>query len=272
MGENMSQAHSHIELLMQLGLTLNEARVYVTLSEMGKATAKALSKNSGVTREFIYQILPKLHKKGIAEVAITSPKTFRAVPLKNAYAVLMQQKEKENKELQNKIEDACKRCPDVSAPNPDDPQIVMIPTGKATYSKIAQEYKDAHQSIEITIPLPKFLDLGKFFDDISKVLLRRNIKLRILVEKQEQTDETQYQKTASQAEVKFTNTSTPPNHSQVEMMLFDKKRLMLSTSAETNLDKMMWLYASNPFIVKLAANYFETKWIISKPARIIQST
>ena len=99
----MSQAVNHVELLMHLGLTLNEAKVYITLSEMETATARALSRNSGVTREFIYQILPKLYGKGIVEVAITTPKTFKAVPLKEAYEILMNHREKENKELQQKI-------------------------------------------------------------------------------------------------------------------------------------------------------------------------
>ncbi|MCW4005835.1 MAG: hypothetical protein NWF04_04470 [Candidatus Bathyarchaeota archaeon] len=268
----MSQAPDHIELLMQLGLTLNEARVYLTLSEMGKATAKALSRNSGVTREFIYQILPKLYKKGIAEVVITSPKTFRAIPLKKAYAVLMQQKEQENSELQQKIEDACKRCPDVSSQNPDEPQIFMIPTGKAMYSRISQEYKDVHQSIDLTIPLKKFLDLTKFFYNISKVMTRREVKLRILVEKQEQDNVEKYEDVTPMAEIKFINTTTPTNPTPIEMMLFDKKRLMFSTSAENSIDKMTWLYANNPFIIKLASNYFKTKWALAAPAKIMQAT
>lgn len=253
----MSQAVNHVELLMQLGLTLNEAKVYITLSEM--ATARALSRNSGVTREFIYQILPKLYGKGIVEVAITTPKTFKAVPLKEAYEILMNHREKENKELQQKIKEVCRKRLEINTQGIEEPQIIMISPGKAIHSRIAQEYEEAQKSVEITIPLKKFLNLVKFFEDISKAMAKKKVKMRIIVEKQTQEKIEKYEALKPLLELKFVNISDIRGLPLVEMMIFDEQRLMLSTSTKEQLDKMTWLYTNNPFIVKLATNYFETR-------------
>jgi sugar-specific transcriptional regulator TrmB len=52
-----------IEMLTQLGLTLNEAKVFFAILRNGTATAKAASKSSGVAREVVYRIIPQLQKK-----------------------------------------------------------------------------------------------------------------------------------------------------------------------------------------------------------------
>jgi len=152
----LSQSFDNTELLIRLGLTLSEAKVFVTLSELGMATAKTISKISDVPREFTYRILPELHNKGLIEEIVASPKMFRAIPIKNAYQNLLRDKEKENLELQTKIETACKIIPRIGLQNFEDPQIIMVPSGEATRIRIEREHKNAQNSIDTIVPWKKF--------------------------------------------------------------------------------------------------------------------
>jgi len=95
-----------IELLTNLGLTFNEARVFFALSRNGISTAKALTISSGVAREVVYQVMPKLQEKGLIEKIMTSPVAFNAIPIDEAYSILLQRKEEEYTKLGKKSKNA----------------------------------------------------------------------------------------------------------------------------------------------------------------------
>jgi len=68
-----------IDTLIELGLTLNQARIYVALLHSEKpVTAKEISKITDITRQDVYRILPNLQKTGLLEKTITAPAMFKA--------------------------------------------------------------------------------------------------------------------------------------------------------------------------------------------------
>lgn len=46
----------------------------------------------------------------------------------------------------------------------------------------------------------------------------------------------------------------------VEMMMFDRKTLFVSTTEESNINKMVWLRTNNPLMLEMANGYFEAMW------------
>lgn len=97
------------DVLIRLGLTLNEARVLMALYASENLTAKSVAKSSGVAREIVYQIIPKLQKKGLVDELLTTPKTFQAIPLENVIEVLLQQRKQEDKDLFAKAKEMAKK-------------------------------------------------------------------------------------------------------------------------------------------------------------------
>jgi sugar-specific transcriptional regulator TrmB len=55
-----------LELLQELGLSTDEAEVYVHLAKKGSHTIKALTENLGMTQSSVVTALKKLEKKQIA--------------------------------------------------------------------------------------------------------------------------------------------------------------------------------------------------------------
>ncbi len=84
------------ETLTELGLTLNQARIYVALlSSERLLTVKEISKITNITRQDVYRIMPSLQNNGLVEKTITAPTMFKATPLKLGLSILV-----ENRKLQ----------------------------------------------------------------------------------------------------------------------------------------------------------------------------
>ncbi len=58
---------SLIERVKEIGLTDKEARVYLSILELGEATAAEISKRSEIQRTTSYNIIPILQKKGLID-------------------------------------------------------------------------------------------------------------------------------------------------------------------------------------------------------------
>ncbi|PIN79600.1 hypothetical protein COV16_03365, partial [Candidatus Woesearchaeota archaeon CG10_big_fil_rev_8_21_14_0_10_34_8] len=54
------------ETLMQIGLSLNEARVYESMLQLGEANVQTIAIKSKVHRRNVYDSLNKLIEKGLA--------------------------------------------------------------------------------------------------------------------------------------------------------------------------------------------------------------
>ena len=82
-------------------LTKNQSIILATLiQENSYLTAKEISKFSNLARETIYKVLLDLKEKGFVQKAITKPKKYCAIPLKNVLQLLHEQKDKQIHELE----------------------------------------------------------------------------------------------------------------------------------------------------------------------------
>jgi len=90
---------TEIETLTKLGLTLNQARVYLALATQNQLSAREISKNAGITRQKVYRIIPQLLNKGLAIKQLTHPATYKATLPKNALHTLLEQRKRENNQL-----------------------------------------------------------------------------------------------------------------------------------------------------------------------------
>jgi sugar-specific transcriptional regulator TrmB len=262
-----SEASEDIEILTSLGLKLSEAKIFYLLSNSEASTAGTISQKSGIAREFVYQILPKLVKKGLVEDIIAAPKKFKAVPMKNAYTILLRRKEDENRKLFAKALKAVERHKNKKppqAPENADTQTSLIPATEAPDMRIAQEYRNVQKTVDLTFPMGKFLQWTQYYAEPSlKEVTQKNVKMRIITQQsllrilttQPRLFTRRLKSKLEQVDFRYV-----PNPFSVEMMIFDKETLFVSTTNETNINKMIWLRTNNPLILEMANGYFEAMW------------
>ncbi|MCK4445106.1 MAG: TrmB family transcriptional regulator, partial [Thermoplasmata archaeon] len=67
--------------MKELGLTDYQARVYLTLLDLGQSKASQIPTISRVPRTRIYSTMNQLHEKGLVEIIPESPIKYKPVPL-----------------------------------------------------------------------------------------------------------------------------------------------------------------------------------------------
>jgi sugar-specific transcriptional regulator TrmB len=88
-----------MQLLLKIGLTSCQAKIYLANLQSGPSTAKVISSISKIAREDVYRALPSLQEKGLITKWICFPELFEALPFKEGVSVLLRIKKEELSEL-----------------------------------------------------------------------------------------------------------------------------------------------------------------------------
>ena len=97
--KDISSHEQSVELLQQLGLKEYEAKSFVALSRLPKATAKDISDVSDVPRTRVYDAIRVLEAKGLVEIQHSNPQQYRAVKIDEAAATLREEFESRTEKL-----------------------------------------------------------------------------------------------------------------------------------------------------------------------------
>lgn len=84
---------------MKLGLAKNEAKVYLALLKLGKATVVEIARRSKVHRVNVYDILERLKEKGLISSIIQAQKKVYEAANPEQLSTLLQQKEEALKQI-----------------------------------------------------------------------------------------------------------------------------------------------------------------------------
>jgi sugar-specific transcriptional regulator TrmB len=82
------------------GLTVNQAKAYLMIVKAGSTPVSKIAESTGLHRQDIYKILPKLEKKGLIIKTLGTPTIIKAIPVKKALRNLFSL---EKKELSSRI-------------------------------------------------------------------------------------------------------------------------------------------------------------------------
>lgn len=162
-------------ILEQVGLTGNEAKIYLALLELGSALAGELTKKSGVNRTNVYDALDRLIEKGMVSYVIkANRKYFEATPL-NRIIKYLDEKEnelKQKKKLVNSI------IPELELKRKlgKEPQEATIYKGKKGLKSIAEDVLNIRKEILIFGAEGKFVEL---FTHYAEQWHMRRAKLKI---------------------------------------------------------------------------------------------
>ncbi|MCX6741659.1 MAG: helix-turn-helix domain-containing protein [Candidatus Pacearchaeota archaeon] len=100
-----------LKILEKLGLTENQAKVYLALLRLGSVTAGIIIKETGLHRAYVYEILEKLMDKGLVSHVIQAQrKYFEAANPKKFLEMISEEKQN----IQEKEQEIKKNPPSVN--------------------------------------------------------------------------------------------------------------------------------------------------------------
>ena len=258
----MASQDEGVQTLTRLGLTLCQAKVYLALVRSGKSTARTISNVSKVPREHVYRVTSKLQELGLVEKAIAVPAMYIAIPMKRAFSILMERRIKETCDLQAKTREVIKNFGSTNAETifrEEEHQFILIPSKGRIIQRRKMQHANVQTSVDGIFPLKECANALHQFADIIKETLKRGVKIRVITEKPE--DKNSFPENI-QDFMKNPNFKLRCilKHPSVLLTVYDKKEVIITTSATAGLIESNSLWSNNPSLLILANNHFEAMW------------
>ncbi|MEJ5327569.1 MAG: TrmB family transcriptional regulator [Candidatus Bathyarchaeia archaeon] len=258
----MAREISRDKFLRDLGLTVNQAKVYLALLDQGPAKVRAITKTAKISRPNVYVILERLQQLGIIEELVTKPISYRAVPLKDAVALLMEartleyEKAKAAVEIMHTLAQSKQEKPTKEL----EAEFILIPAGKTVINKIAAAINAADESIDFVVSWRRLVQgVTAVFAESLEEAARKKVKIRAIVErplKSEFNNKVFFiiqQKTS--CSIRFL-----PRPPSAVFGLYDKKEVFIITMPDADLRSSPALWSNNKPLITLVSEYFETLW------------
>ena len=255
---------SSILTITRLGLSANQATVYVTLATSGTASAQLISQNTNIDRSDVYKILKKLETFGLVERIISKPLKFRAISIRNAVSILLERKVKQTSELSSLAKTFIRNLPkfDLQEMPQEDYQFILVPA-KTLNIRRKNAIENAQKNIDIAIPwntLKKLL--FNLEEPLAKALLR-GVKIRIITEKNKNiskaTDILGKLNLLGSLEVKYAYFPL-----EIRLAIFDRERVELETYGASSQTDPPTLFSNDPHCLSITTHYFNSLWLKAK--------
>lgn len=261
----MSFQDEEIQTMIRLGLTFCQAKVYLALARSGISTAKTISKVASVARPEVYRIMPELQKLGLAEKTITAPIKFKATPIREGIPILLDRKVKEAFELRKAARALVKNFKnnDVKTRIQEEyGQFVLIPENERVARIRRKLIETAQTSIDVVTLWKRHAHALLALEELLQKALKRGVHVRSITEKLEDEEQLAQKNEIAKAFNKYPSFQIKHVNAPIKSIVavFDKKEVLVFTSAALGLDEASALWSTNPHLVALAENYFEYLW------------
>ena len=254
---------SEIQILINLGLTLKQAKVYLALLKTGPLKTSEISKISKTDRADAYRTLSTLQQLGLVEKIITTPLMYRATPINEAATRLLESKtewyEKLRAETQILLEQV-KTEKQNSAIQLEASDFVLIPEGKNVIGRIRTAIEQAQDSIDLVLSWKRFSQgFAHAFAESLEVAWAKNVKVRFIVENPAQ-NKTVMELIQCCRGKPFCQARFIRRHPETVFGLYDEKQVFVIVFPKKDLPGSPALWSNNSGLIALAKGYFEMLW------------
>jgi sugar-specific transcriptional regulator TrmB len=260
------QSGDNISLLMDLGLTSVQAKVYCSLVEVGRSTITQIAHSSKVARADVYRTMTALQDLSLVEKMIDNPIEFEALPLQDGLSLLLQRKNKENKKLQARAAKLLNVNENKSAKimlQTLKTQFILIPAKEAAFRRNRKAIEETKESIDVISSWKKTNQALFAWSQEIKEATKRGVKLRIIQEKPDADRLPAFSRlfeNTPKIEIRYIPECSP------DLTLWDKKEVFLTILPNAKLDQSPMLWSNHSSLVLIMQDYFESKWATAKAA------
>ncbi len=241
------------DILKQFGLSDNEAKVYLALLELGKATILEIARKSQVKRTTIYALIGELKEKGLATETKKGVKTYF---LAESPDNLLAFSEKRHKMLEQALPEL-KSIYNVGGEKPK----VRFYEGKDGYSTVYKNIlKDEPKELLVIASYENWLKHidWEFEEEWTKERIAMGIKLRWLDFKTKKVEERAKEGKEGSREIRFLPKDFPFTSN---MFIYEGKIIIMSGRAK----EFMAVVVENSEFSQMFKQLFEMLWGNQKP-------
>jgi sugar-specific transcriptional regulator TrmB len=249
------------DLLLGLGLTLNQAKVYLAVIKLEKTTVGQVAYFSKVRREDVYRILPSLEKMGLIERLLGKPTEIRATRISDALSLLVAEEKGKYDERLVGMRGIVQKLSlkDWKQQLPKEESIyILIAEKKSIFAKTADLISNSKKEVALIADKGRIMPVLFQFSNEYILAIKNSAVIRLLFEG-EKPDATLKEKVtkligADSVQVKFHR--EPLNH----FLMSDDKEALITTSKESGLGESPSLWTNNSNLIGVLRTSFESDW------------
>ena len=258
------------DLLMGLGLTPNQAKVYQTILNLGNAAVGQIAKSTSVRREDVYKVLPALEKMGLVEKLLGKPAMIRATPVAGALtSLILDEKVKSDERIASmkaKFQVLSKaKWVQPIAVGEEESLYALIPEGKAVVAKLTSLIASSKNDVFWIDTLKEISHVTSLLVAENKKTFHNGVEVRVIIEdfKPDESRTKKVQRTINIESIRF--------HHQLlnRFAVFDGREAMISTNRKSNSEGTSALWTTDTNLIGVLRGYFETAWSESEELRQI---
>jgi sugar-specific transcriptional regulator TrmB len=257
-----------IKALTGLGLTFLQAKVYLTLVKTGNSTIKMVAEQTGIARQEAQRVTAELQKIGLVEKTLVKPTEFGPIHIKEAIMFLLERREKISLKIKERANMLLLNSANYQNRSPTEgsgTQFVIISGKEAIIRKSKRILNRTKKSCEIINGLWKNVGYaGSLFEKENIIMLKRNVKIRIVAEElpDPQVAQEIYKHCTANSNFQIRFISPTPS---VMLGIYDRKELLVSTSPERLIGDSPMLWTNCSAIILAVQTYFDKLWETSAP-------
>jgi sugar-specific transcriptional regulator TrmB len=259
-----------VQVLIDLGLTYMQAKVYIALLHLKNATARNIQKLSKLARQDVYPVLSDLREKGLVEKIIAKPAKFRPVPPDKAISILIQKRNETNRQLEqiaaqefSNFEEECVEASPLDGVS----KFVMLSKSETNpmrhIDKLGKAVDNAEKTVMCSTILPLFIKVKSMDEQVWKKAVKRGVKFKFIIgRKPNEKSELNLDpvlKNSENFEIRWTPTVIPSC-----VLLVDEREAFCRMGRDVDCPV---LWSAAPSFVALIKDYFENTWKLLEYSR-----
>ena len=249
------------DLLLSLGLSLNQARVYLAILKLEKTTVGQVAKFSKVRREDVYRLLPSLEKMGLIERLMGKPTEVRAMPISDALSLLVTEEKNKSDERLTGMKSSVQRLSlkDWKQPLSGDASIyILIAEKKAILGKTSELFANSKKEVALIADKERIIPILAQFSDEYTQAIKKGAHIRLIFEGESPDNslKEKVKKIIGSASVHVKFHREPLNH----FIMSDDKEAMITGSKESGLGESPSLWTNNNNLIGVLRTGFESDW------------
>lgn len=259
-----------VQTLVNLGLTVLQAKVYVALAKLGASTGRTTAKEAKVASQDVYRVLIELQEKGLVEKIIARPNKYRPIPLQDGFSVLLKHKAYEYKEIEKKTAEILDRFRTNHQENTTakECEFAMITTKDACLRRLNKAAAiTTKKSVDVIDSWDSFkYSIVVYAEQIIKGA-KKNVRFRFITDKPKdgETVPKIFQTWKKNGYVQLRHIPTqPPTSIRIE----DREQVTICIMTTGHAVEAPSLFSDNPCLVAILQDYFERVWSEATEANI----
>ncbi|MCW4054135.1 MAG: hypothetical protein NWE84_04345 [Candidatus Bathyarchaeota archaeon] len=255
---------SELQVLKDLGLTLVQAKVYLTLLKIGPSKTSKISKISKVAQPDTYRALKQLQEKNLVQEIVKKPHEYMATPADTALSLMLETKTQQFDRVRTEtqlLRDRLKKEQIEIVAESEVPQLVMIPKGRIVIERVKTAIAQTQQSMDLVLSWKRFSrGIVDTFAESLETAWAKKVKIRFIVESPSESETAeqliQFCKNKPHCQMKFIL-----DHPAVILGIYDKKETFIIINPDTDLPGSPTLWSNNSSIITLVDEYFKMLWL-----------